>query len=59
MLFFVENRKPKIFGFKNVIEIRIGKIVTFVKRQIASKIFGKMKLKLSKSPKMTEQIPTL
>ena len=29
-LFFVEKRKPKIFGFKNVMERGIRKILTFV-----------------------------
>ena len=32
--------KPKIFEFKNVMKRGIRKILTFVKRQFASKIFG-------------------
>ena len=44
-LFFIEKRKPEIFGFKNVMERGIRKILTFVMSQIASKIFGKIKLK--------------
>ena len=44
-LFFVEKRKPKIFGFKNVMERGIRKCLTFVIRQISSKIFGKIILK--------------
>ena len=65
MLFFVKKKKPKIFGFNNVIEIGIRKILTFVKRKIASKIFGNIILKPlkfrkdSKSPKMTEQLQVL
>ena len=36
------RRKPKIFGFKNVMERGIRKILTFVKRcSNASKILGK------------------
>ena len=41
-LFFVEERKAKIFGFKNVMERGISKILTFIIRQIESKIFGKI-----------------
>ena len=44
-LFFVEKRKPKIFGFKNVMERGIRKCLTFVIRQISSKIFGKIIVK--------------
>ena len=44
-LFFVEKRKPKIFGFKNLMERAISKCLTFVIRQILSKIFGKIILK--------------
>ena len=44
-LFFVEKRKPKILGFKNVMERGISKCLTFVIRQILSKIFGKIILK--------------
>ena len=39
-LFFVEERKAKIFGFKNVMERGISKILTFIIRQIESKIFS-------------------
>ena len=38
-MFFVEERKPNIFGFKNAMERGIKKCLTFVIRQIASKIF--------------------
>ena len=41
----MEKRKPKIYGFKNVMEKGIRKILTFVVRKIASKIFGKTILK--------------
>ena len=44
--FFTEKRKPKIFGFKNVTEGAIRKILTFVIRQIAPKILGIIKLNL-------------
>ena len=45
-LFFVEKRKPKIFGLKNAMKREIKKFLTFVMiRQIASKIFGKIILK--------------
>ena len=44
-LFFVEKGKPKTFGFKNVMERGIGKILSFVICYIASKIFGKILLK--------------
>ena len=37
---FRKKRKPKIFGFKNEMERRTRKILTFVKRLTASKIFG-------------------
>ena len=40
---FRRKRKPKIFGFKNVIERGIRKIPNFVKRAIVSKSFGKKK----------------
>ena len=43
-LFFVRKRKPKIFGFKNVIERWIKKF-SFITRQIASNIFGKKTMK--------------
>ena len=43
---FRRQRKPKIFGFKNVIERGVTKILTFVKEQIVSKIFGKIILKV-------------
>ena len=43
--FFVEKREPKIFGFRNVMALRIRKCVPFVIRQISSKIFGKITLK--------------
>ena len=33
---FRRNRKPKIFRYKNVMERGIRKILTFVKRSIAS-----------------------
>ena len=42
-----------MFGFKNVMERGIRKILTFVKRSIASKIFGKS------FPRMTEHIQIL
>ena len=29
-LFFVEKRKPKIFGFKNVVERGIREVLTFL-----------------------------
>ena len=41
-LFFVQKRKPKIPVFKNVTEKGIREMLTFVIRQIASKIFGKI-----------------
>ena len=40
-LFFVEERKPKTFGFKNAMESGIRKYLTFVIGQIASEILGK------------------
>ena len=61
----VEKRKPKIFGFKNVIERGIRKILTFVIRYIESKMFGKIRLKpllfreVSSFPRMTKQIQIL
>ena len=68
-LFFVEKRKPKIFGRKNVMKGGIRKcLTTLVIRQIASKIFGKIILKPScivtktliiTSPRMTKQIQIL
>ena len=39
-MFFVEERKPNIFGFKNAMERGIKKCLTFVIRQIASKILS-------------------
>ena len=50
-LIFQKKRKPKIFGLKNWMERGIRKCLTFVIRQIASKIFGKKNtqaLKISK-----------
>ena len=44
-LFFVEKRKPKILEFKKAMDRGIRKCLTFVTRQIASKIFGKIILK--------------
>ena len=44
-LFFVEKRKPIIFGLKTAMEKEIRKFLTFVVLQIASKIFGKIILK--------------
>ena len=47
-LIFVEKRQPKIFGFKDVMERSergIRKILTFLKRSIASKILAKITLK--------------
>ena len=44
---FRVKRKPKIFGFKNVIEREVKKILTFLKRAISPKIFGKITLKPS------------
>ena len=41
------KRKPKIFGFENVMKRGIRKIVTFEKLHMASKIVGKIILKLS------------
>ena len=42
------KRKPKIFGFENVMEIEgIRKTVTFEKLHMASKIVGKIILKPS------------
>ena len=41
-LLFVEKRKTKIVGFKNATEEEIRKFLTFIIRQIATKIFGKM-----------------
>ena len=43
--YFRRKRKPKIFGFKNVMERGIRNILTFVKRSIASKVLGKITLK--------------
>ena len=40
--FSQKNRKPKIFGFKNVMERGIIKCLTFEIHQISSKIFGKI-----------------
>ena len=39
-LIFVEKGNLKFCGFKNVMEREITKILTFVKRSTASKIFG-------------------
>ena len=64
-LLFVEKRKTKIVGFKNATEEEIRKFLTFIIRQIATKIFGKMIFKPlyfrkgSSSPRMTEQIQIL
>ena len=61
-LFFVQKMSPRIFGFKKVIERGMKKILTFVIRQIASKILGKIILKPllfrkhSSPPRMTEQV---
>ena len=44
---FRVKRKPKMFGFKNVIEREVRKILTFVKHAIVPKIFGKITLKPS------------
>ena len=44
-LLFVKKRKTKIFGFKNATEEEIRKFLTFIIRQIATKIFGKIILK--------------
>ena len=41
------KRKPKIFGFENVMEREIRKTVTFEKLHMASKIVGKIILKPS------------
>ena len=41
------KRKPKIFGFENVMKRGIRKIVTFEKLHLASKIVGKIILKPS------------
>ena len=43
--FFIEKRKPKIFGFKNVMERRIRKCLTFAMRYISPKIFAEIMLK--------------
>ena len=43
--FFVEKRKPKIFGLKNAMEreiLEIRKCLSLVILEIASKIFGKI-----------------
>ena len=62
---FSQKRKPKIFGFKNVIKRGIRKILTFIKGSIASKIFDKITLKplyfrkASSSPRKTESIQIL
>ena len=44
-LFFIGKRKPKIFGFKNVMERGNRKILTFVIRETAFKIFWKIRKK--------------
>ena len=41
-LVFVEKREYKMFGTKNVMERGMIKCLTFVIRQISSKIFGKI-----------------
>ena len=41
------KRKPKIFGFENVTDRGIRKVVTFEKLHMASKIVGKIILKPS------------
>ena len=63
---YKKKRKPKIFGFKNVMGRGITTILTFyVIRLKVSKIWGKIILKPlkfrtdSRSPRMTEQIQTL
>ena len=38
---FLRKKKPKMFGFLNVMERGIRKILTFVKLYIAPKLFGK------------------
>ena len=40
-IFFMQKRKSKIFGLKNVMETGIRKILTVIRRWIASEIFGK------------------
>ena len=40
--YFHRKRKTKIFEFKNVMERRIRKTLSFVKHAIVSKIFGKI-----------------
>ena len=42
---FRRKSKPKIFAFKNVMNRGIRKILSFVKRSIVSKGFGKITLK--------------
>ena len=40
-LFFVEKRKPKIFGFKNVMERGISELITLVIVKLHLKFSGK------------------
>ena len=40
-LFFVEKKEPKLFSFKNVVARGIRKFLTFVIRQVSSKISEK------------------
>ena len=42
LAFFIAKRKSKISGFEYLVEIGIGKIITFEKLKIASKIFWKI-----------------
>ena len=59
--YFSYERKPNIFGLKNVMEGGIRKILTENVQNLASRIFGKITLnplqfrKASSSPRMTEQ----
>ena len=39
LAFFHSKKKSKISGLEYLVEIRIGKIITFEKLKIASKIF--------------------
>ena len=43
--FFTEKRKPKVFGFKNVMDRGISKILFYLIREIAYKIFREIILK--------------
>ena len=42
LAFFRSKKKSKISGLEYLVEIRIGKIITFEKLKIASKIFWQM-----------------